>query len=137
MATIAANSSISDSPAGRTAPCDPQQLSHRGILSGAAAPLGGFANWHADCPMDSGDRKPEAIFGDEPTGNLDSRSGTEVLEFMRRSVDELQQSIVLVTHDVRAAACADTVLLLAEAGSGSDWCGWSHRVLDTAKTLAG
>ena len=58
--------------------------------------------------------RPAVIFGDEPTGNLDSRSGTEVLEFMRRSVDELGQSIVMVTHDARAASYADTVLFLAD-----------------------
>ena len=58
--------------------------------------------------------KPDVIFGDEPTGNLDSKSGTEVLDFMRRSVDELGQSIVMVTHDARAASYADTVLFLAD-----------------------
>ncbi len=58
--------------------------------------------------------RPEVIFGDEPTGNLDSTSGTEVLEFMRRSVDELGQSIVMVTHDARAASYADSVLFLAD-----------------------
>ncbi len=58
--------------------------------------------------------RPDVIFGDEPTGNLDSRAGTEVLEFMRRSVDELQQSIVMVTHDARAASYADSVLFLAD-----------------------
>ncbi len=58
--------------------------------------------------------RPDVIFGDEPTGNLDSKSGTEVLEFMRRSVDDLNQSIVMVTHDARAASYADTVLFLAD-----------------------
>ena len=58
--------------------------------------------------------RPEVIFGDEPTGNLDSRSGTELLEFLRRSVDELQQSIVMVTHDARAASYADSVMFLAD-----------------------
>jgi len=58
--------------------------------------------------------RPSVIFGDEPTGNLDSHSGTEVLEFMRRSVDELGQTIVMVTHDARAASYADSVLFLAD-----------------------
>ena len=58
--------------------------------------------------------RPAVIFGDEPTGNLDSKAGTEVLEFMRRSVDELGQSIVMVTHDARAASYADSVLFLTD-----------------------
>ncbi|MBT8224371.1 MAG: ABC transporter ATP-binding protein [Dactylosporangium sp.] len=58
--------------------------------------------------------RPEVIFADEPTGNLDSRSGAEVLAFMRRSVDDLGQTIVMVTHDPVAAAHADRVVLLAD-----------------------
>ncbi|MGF1431334.1 ABC transporter ATP-binding protein [Kitasatospora sp. LaBMicrA B282] len=58
--------------------------------------------------------RPEIIFGDEPTGNLDSRSGAEVLTFLRRSVDELAQTIVMVTHDPVAAGYADRVLFLAD-----------------------
>ena len=58
--------------------------------------------------------KPTIIFADEPTGNLDSRSGAELLGFMRRSVDEFGQTIVMVTHDVTAAARADRVLFLAD-----------------------
>ncbi|GAA1271062.1 ABC transporter ATP-binding protein [Kitasatospora nipponensis] len=58
--------------------------------------------------------RPEIIFGDEPTGNLDSRSGAEVLSFLRRSVDELGQTIVMVTHDPVAASYADRVLFLAD-----------------------
>ncbi|WP_299540346.1 ABC transporter ATP-binding protein [uncultured Streptomyces sp.] len=58
--------------------------------------------------------RPEIIFGDEPTGNLDSRSGAEVLSFLRRSVDELGQTIVMVTHDPVAASHADRVLYLAD-----------------------
>jgi putative ABC transport system ATP-binding protein len=80
--------------------------------------------------------KPDVIFGDEPTGNLDSRSGTEVLEFMRRSVDELQQSIVMVTHDARAAAYADTVLFLADGRIVQRLVRPdADQVLDTMKTL--
>ena len=58
--------------------------------------------------------RPEIIFGDEPTGNLDSRSGGEVLSFLRRSVDDLGQTMVMVTHDAKAAAFADRVIFLAD-----------------------
>jgi putative ABC transport system ATP-binding protein len=54
------------------------------------------------------------VFADEPTGNLDSRSGAEVLGFLRRSVDEFGQTIVMVTHDPGAAGYADRVLFLAD-----------------------
>ena len=54
------------------------------------------------------------IFADEPTGNLDSRTGGEILAFMRYAVDELGQTIVMVTHDASAARYADTVLFLAD-----------------------
>ncbi len=58
--------------------------------------------------------RPTVIFADEPTGNLDSRSGAEVLGFLRRSVDEFGQTIVMVTHDPAAASYADRVLFLAD-----------------------
>ncbi|WP_052432523.1 ABC transporter ATP-binding protein [Streptacidiphilus carbonis] len=58
--------------------------------------------------------RPEIIFADEPTGNLDSRSGAEVLGFLRGSVDELAQTVVMVTHDPVAASYADIVLFLAD-----------------------
>ncbi len=58
--------------------------------------------------------RPHIIFADEPTGNLDSRSGAEVLGFLRRSVDEFGQTIVMVTHDAHAAAYADRVVFLAD-----------------------
>lgn len=58
--------------------------------------------------------RPDIIFADEPTGNLDSRSGAEVLGFLRRSVDEFGQTIVMVTHDAHAAAYADRVVFLAD-----------------------
>ncbi len=58
--------------------------------------------------------RPEIIFGDEPTGNLDSRAGAEILGFLRRSVDDLGQTIVMVTHDPLAASYADRVLYLAD-----------------------
>ncbi|GGM85276.1 ABC transporter ATP-binding protein [Thermopolyspora flexuosa] len=58
--------------------------------------------------------KPHVIFADEPTGNLDSRSGTEVLSFLRTSVRELGQTIVMVTHDPVAASYADRVVFLRD-----------------------
>lgn len=58
--------------------------------------------------------RPQIMFADEPTGNLDSRSGAEVLGFLRRSVDEFGQTIVMVTHDPGAASFADRVLFLAD-----------------------
>jgi putative ABC transport system ATP-binding protein len=58
--------------------------------------------------------RPEVVFADEPTGNLDSRSGAEVLGFLRRSVDEFGQTLVVVTHDPHAAAYADRVVFLAD-----------------------
>ena len=57
---------------------------------------------------------PDVVFADEPTGNLDSRSGHDVLAFLRRSVDELGQTLVMVTHDPSAASHADRVLFLAD-----------------------
>jgi putative ABC transport system ATP-binding protein len=57
---------------------------------------------------------PRVVFADEPTGNLDSHSGAEVLGLLRRAADELYQTIVLVTHDPTAAAAADRVLFLAD-----------------------
>ncbi|TGB14189.1 ABC transporter ATP-binding protein [Streptomyces sp. MZ04] len=58
--------------------------------------------------------RPELIFADEPTGNLDSRAGLEVLGFLRDAVDKLEQTVVMVTHDPGAAAHADLVLFLAD-----------------------
>jgi putative ABC transport system ATP-binding protein len=58
--------------------------------------------------------KPTIIFADEPTGNLDSRTGAEILSFMRRAVRELGQTIVMVTHDPVAASYADRVIFLAD-----------------------
>jgi putative ABC transport system ATP-binding protein len=58
--------------------------------------------------------RPAIVFADEPTGNLDSRSSAEILGFLRRSVDDFGQSIVMVTHDPGSAAFADRVLFLAD-----------------------
>ncbi len=58
--------------------------------------------------------RPEIIFADEPTGNLDSRTGAEILSFMRTAVREFGQTIVMVTHDPIAASYADRALFLAD-----------------------
>jgi putative ABC transport system ATP-binding protein len=58
--------------------------------------------------------RPQLVFADEPTGNLDSRSGSELLGFMRRAVDDLGQTIIMVTHDPVAAGHADEALFLAD-----------------------
>ncbi|MFV0525839.1 MAG: ABC transporter ATP-binding protein [Acidimicrobiales bacterium] len=58
--------------------------------------------------------RPDVLFADEPTGNLDSASGAEILGFLRRAVDDVGQTIVMVTHDPVAAAYADRVLFLAD-----------------------
>jgi putative ABC transport system ATP-binding protein len=60
--------------------------------------------------------RPDLIFADEPTGNLDSNSTNEMLGFLKRSVTEFGQSIVMVTHDPRGAAYADRVVFLADGG---------------------
>jgi putative ABC transport system ATP-binding protein len=56
--------------------------------------------------------RPDIIFADEPTGNLDSRAGAEILDFMRRAVRDMNQTIVMVTHDPVAAGYADAALFL-------------------------
>jgi putative ABC transport system ATP-binding protein len=58
--------------------------------------------------------RPEVVFADEPTGNLDSRSGAEVLGFLQRSVRDLGQTVIMVTHDPTAAAYADRVVFLVD-----------------------
>ena len=80
--------------------------------------------------------RPEIIFADEPTGNLDSRSGTEVLRFLRASVDDLGRTIVMVTHDASAASYANRVLFLADGRIVDSLIApTSERVLDRMKTL--
>jgi putative ABC transport system ATP-binding protein len=80
--------------------------------------------------------RPEVVFADEPTGNLDSRSGAEVLAFLRRSVDDMGQTIVMVTHDAVAASYADRVLFLADGAVVGDMVApTAQRVLDFMKSL--
>ena len=58
--------------------------------------------------------QPTVVFADEPTGNLDSKTGAEILELLRASAEELNQTMVMVTHDANAATIADRVLFLAD-----------------------
>jgi putative ABC transport system ATP-binding protein len=58
--------------------------------------------------------RPAVVFADEPTGNLDSKSSAEVLDLLRRAVDEFGQTVVMVTHDQEAAARADRIVELAD-----------------------
>ncbi len=58
--------------------------------------------------------RPTILFADEPTGNLDSKTGGEILQLMRNSVDAYGQTTVVVTHEARAAAIADRILFLAD-----------------------
>jgi putative ABC transport system ATP-binding protein len=80
--------------------------------------------------------RPEVVFADEPTGNLDSRAGTEVLAFLRRAVDELGQTVVIVTHDPSAAAHADSVVFLADGRIVDQMeAPTAERVLDRMKAI--
>jgi putative ABC transport system ATP-binding protein len=82
--------------------------------------------------------RPEVIFADEPTGNLDSRSGAEVLGFLRRSVRDYGQTIVMVTHDPNAASYADRVVFLADGHIVDELSDpTADAVLDTMKRLDG
>ncbi|WP_436759613.1 ABC transporter ATP-binding protein [Streptosporangium sp. V21-05] len=79
---------------------------------------------------------PQVIFADEPTGNLDSRSGAEVLSFLRTSVRELDQTIVMVTHDPAAASYADRVVFLRDGLLVDELTGPTPQsVLDTLMKL--
>jgi putative ABC transport system ATP-binding protein len=80
--------------------------------------------------------RPAIVFADEPTGNLDSRGGAELLDFLRRAVDEMGQTIVMVTHDPGAAAHADAVVFLADGRIVDHMADpTAERVLDTIKRL--
>jgi len=82
--------------------------------------------------------RPEVIFADEPTGNLDSNSGAEVLGFLRNSVREYGQTIVMVTHDPNAASYADRVVFLADGDIVDEMRDPNaEKVLDSMKRLGG
>ena len=81
--------------------------------------------------------RPAVVFGDEPTGNLDSVSSREVLALMRRAVDDLGQTIVMVTHDPSAAAVADRVVFLADGRlAGTQERPGIDEILDHLRELA-
>jgi putative ABC transport system ATP-binding protein len=81
--------------------------------------------------------RPKVVFADEPTGNLDSTSGAEVLELLRRSVDDHDQTVVMVTHDPVAAAYTDRVLFLADGRVVDELrAPTREQVLDTMARLA-
>ena len=80
--------------------------------------------------------KPAIIFADEPTGNLDSRTGGEILDFMRSAVRELEQTIVMVTHDAVAASYSDCVVFLADGKIRDEMANpTADAVFDHIKTL--
>jgi putative ABC transport system ATP-binding protein len=82
--------------------------------------------------------RPELIFADEPTGNLDSNASAEVLAFLRQAVSEHGQSIVMVTHDPQAAAYADRVVFLADGGVVGELASpTADAVLEQMKQLGG
>ncbi|GAA0907768.1 ABC transporter ATP-binding protein [Streptomyces thermoalcalitolerans] len=82
--------------------------------------------------------RPEIIFGDEPTGNLDSRAGAEVLGFLRNSVRDLGQTVVMVTHDPVAASYADRVVFLADGRIVDEvYAPTADAVLDRMRRLPG
>ncbi len=81
--------------------------------------------------------RPDIVFADEPTGNLDSKSGDEVLSFLRRSVDQHDQTIVMVTHDPAAAGFADRVVFLADGHVVDEMSApTADRVLDRMKEFS-
>ena len=80
--------------------------------------------------------RPAVVFADEPTGNLDSASAAEVLGLLRRSVDELGQTVVMVTHEPYAAAYADRILVLADGRIVHDGeAGTTDDVIDLMRTV--
>ena len=82
--------------------------------------------------------RPAIVFADEPTGNLDSRASAEILSFLRRSVDEFGQSVVIVTHDPVAAGYSDRVLFLADGRIVDEMAQpTSELVLDRMKSFDG
>ena len=81
--------------------------------------------------------RPTVLFADEPTGNLDSATGSEILTLMRDSVDSYGQTTVMVTHEPRAAAIADRILFLADGQIVSDVAGATQaEILETLNEIA-
>jgi putative ABC transport system ATP-binding protein len=81
--------------------------------------------------------KPAVIFADEPTGNLDSKASEDVLELLRRAVDEFGQTVVMVTHDAHAASFADQLVVLVDGQVVEDREAPSaDEILDVMKSVA-
>jgi putative ABC transport system ATP-binding protein len=81
--------------------------------------------------------RPTVLFADEPTGNLDSASGDEILALLRRSVDSVGQTVVMVTHDPRAASIADRILFLADGRIVKEMqSSGEEEIVDAMKALA-
>jgi putative ABC transport system ATP-binding protein len=114
-----------------------QQLGIAGRLSHRPSELSGGQQQRIACARALVTR-PELIFADEPTGNLDSNSSAEVLAFLRRAVSEHDQTIVMVTHDPQAAAYADRVVFLADGAVVGDLSApTADTVLEQMKRLGG
>jgi putative ABC transport system ATP-binding protein len=81
--------------------------------------------------------RPTVVFADEPTGNLDSKTGAEILELLRHTVRDLGQTVVMVTHEARAAAIADRVLFLADGRIVRETTGASaHEITEAMEEIA-
>ena len=133
----------------RAAPDDrrPQARRRRGSTPSCARSTWAIASSHRPAELSGGQQqrvaiaralvsRPVVIFADEPTGNLDSKTGDEVLGLLRRSADEFGQTIVMVTHDARAATVADRIVFLQDGRIELD-CGRMSRdeIYDTIKSL--
>jgi putative ABC transport system ATP-binding protein len=80
--------------------------------------------------------RPDIIFADEPSGNLDSKSGAQLLQFLRTAVDDLGQTIIMVTHDPVAASYSDRVIFLADGRIVDEMTEpTAERILDRIKSL--
>ena len=81
--------------------------------------------------------RPSVVFADEPTGNLDSKASEEILQMLRRSVDDLGQTVVMVTHDPEAASYADRLLVLRDGLVVHDAAaGTADEVIELMKAVA-
>jgi putative ABC transport system ATP-binding protein len=82
--------------------------------------------------------RPDLVLADEPTGNLDSKSGADVLRLLRDAVDEFGQTVVMVTHDAAAASYSDRVVFLADGRLVNELVDPTpSRILDEMKALGG